>query len=189
MEPDPLNEREFELVNIIGKKIGFNQRDLSRHMELSLGQTNMLIRRLVSKGYIRIQQLNKKKVEYILTPQGFAEKMRKSIKYTVNTINSIGLIKNRLREIFRDLFNNGRPKCFYIVGESDLALLVDMIIKEIFLAQCSVKFVKAFSEIEEPGIVLICKEGMDERPLDQFKSINLIQELAKSPDWAYQNTA
>ena len=61
MPPDTLNEREFELVNIIGAELGSNQRDLSRHLDLSLGTTNMLIQRLIAKGYIRIKQLNKRK--------------------------------------------------------------------------------------------------------------------------------
>ena len=42
MSPEPLNEREFELINIIGRRLGSNQRDLSSHLNLSLGQTNML---------------------------------------------------------------------------------------------------------------------------------------------------
>ena len=54
MSKDVLDEREFELINIIGQKLGSNQRDLSHRMDLSLGQTNMLIHRLVKKGCIRI---------------------------------------------------------------------------------------------------------------------------------------
>ncbi|MCK5082590.1 MAG: winged helix-turn-helix transcriptional regulator, partial [Candidatus Omnitrophica bacterium] len=91
MPKEVLDEREFELVNIIGAELGSNQRDLSRQMDLSLGLTNMLIRRLVTKGFIRISQLNQRKVKYVLTPKGFAEKMRKSVKYTFKTVVSIGL--------------------------------------------------------------------------------------------------
>jgi predicted transcriptional regulator len=80
-----MDEREFELINIIGADLGANQRDLSRQMNLSLGLTNMLVGRLITKGYIRIKQLNKKKVEYILTSKGFSEKMQKSVKYTLKT--------------------------------------------------------------------------------------------------------
>ena len=58
MPQDTLNEREFELINIVGANLAANQRDLSRYMDLSLGMTNMIIRRLIAKGYIRIRQLN-----------------------------------------------------------------------------------------------------------------------------------
>ena len=60
MNQDTLNEREFELINIVGAQIANNQRDLSRHMDRSLGTINMLLRRLITKGYIRTRQLNQK---------------------------------------------------------------------------------------------------------------------------------
>src|SRR6185503_12552682 len=104
MTPEFVDEREFELINIIGQKLGSNQRDLSRQLSLSLGQTNMLVRRLVAKGFIRISQLNKKKVQYLLTPKGIAEKLRKSIKYTRHTLNAIGLIKDHVRDILKDVY-------------------------------------------------------------------------------------
>ncbi|MBU4333889.1 MAG: winged helix-turn-helix transcriptional regulator, partial [Candidatus Omnitrophica bacterium] len=103
MSKEFLDEREFELINIIGPKLGLNQRDISKHMNISLGMINMLIRRLIAKGFIRIKQLNKRKVEYILTPKGLAEKMKKSVKYTLKTINSIGLIKKCFKEVLSGL--------------------------------------------------------------------------------------
>ena len=121
MPTDNLNEREFELINIIGAELGANQRDLSRQMELSLGMTNMLIRRLINKGYIRIRQLNKKKVEYLLTPKGISEKTSKSIKYTLKTINSISAIKECLKNKLFPLTQEGE-RCFAILGESDFAI-------------------------------------------------------------------
>ena len=132
MTKEPLDEREFELVNIIGARLGLNQRDLSRQMDMSLGMVNMLIRRLIAKGYIRIHQLNQRKVEYLLTPAGFAEKMRKSMKYTLKTINSIGLIKSKLKEALLPVVQKGE-KDFVIVGESDFAALVELVIKEVCL--------------------------------------------------------
>jgi len=51
-----LDEREFELVNILGADLGSNQRAISRRMNLSLGMINMLIRRLISKGYVRMSE-------------------------------------------------------------------------------------------------------------------------------------
>ena len=120
-----MEEREFELVNIIGANLASSQRDLSRHMDLSLGMTNMLIRRIVTKGYIRINQLDKKKVQYILTPKGFAEKMQKSVKYTMKTLNSIGLMKSRLLVLLKSAYDGGVRK-FYVLGGMDLAGLIEI---------------------------------------------------------------
>ncbi len=176
--PDPhLNEREFELINIVGAQLDANQRDLSKHMDISLGMTNLLIRRLVAKGYIRILQLNKKKTQYILTPKGFSEKTRKSLNYTLKTIRSIGLIRSQLHTVLKDLYGRGE-RIFWILGESDLAVLVEMALHDPGLAGVKVGRVKEIQQ-ENSGTVLICREAAEIPESDQARCVDLIHELAK----------
>ena len=178
MSPDFLNEREFELINIIGAELGSNQRDISRHMNLSLGMINILVRRLISKGYIRIEQLNKKKVQYILTRKGFAEKMRKSVKYTLKTISSIGLIKNRVREILHDLYAKD-VRNFYFYGNMDISTLVEMVFREKLAEDCSLQMLKEIPETAVNGTLLVCREGVEEGRFDRHQHVDLLQEIAK----------
>lgn len=178
MSKEVLDEREFELVNIIGAEIGANQRRLSHLMDLSLGMTNMLIRRLIAKGFIRIEQLNKRKVQYLLTPQGFAEKMRKSVNYTLKTINSIGLIKTRVQAILLDLHKDG-TRDFFIVGKSDLSILIEMVAKEVPLKDCSFCTLDEIPSSAIQGALLICKENVPEDNLFLHNHVDLIRELAK----------
>jgi len=177
MPKELLNEREFELVNIVGAQLAANQRDLSRHMNLSLGMTNMLLRRLITKGYIRIKQLDRRKVEYILTPKGFSEKMRKSVKYTLKTINSIGLIKRNILNILKSLYADGIKK-FYILGESDLSGLIEMSLRENFKQDCILVHVHEILSGMSDGVVLICREEV--RVPAELKAVNMVEELAKS---------
>ena len=160
MPTNTLNEREFELINIVGAQLGVNQRDLSQHLNQSLGATNMLLRRLIAKGYIRIRQLNKRKVEYLLTPKGFAEKMRKSVKYTLKTIHSIGLIKENLRSVIKKLYENGERE-FIILGKSDFAMLVEVVIKEMDFLEYRIKYTEELPKELNGETLLICKEDID----------------------------
>jgi len=176
-----LNEREFELVNIVGAQLAANQRDLSRHMNLSLGMTNMLLRRLETKGYIRIKQLDRLKVEYLLTPKGFSEKMRKSVNYTLKTINSIGLIKKNVLSILKNCYADGVKK-FYILGASDLGGLIEMVIHENFNQDCTFLHVQDISSEMMGGVILICREGV--KVPSGIKAINMIEELAKDEELA-----
>lgn len=177
MSQNILNEREFELINIIGADLGPSQRDLSRQMDMSLGMINMLIRRLASKGYIRISQLNKRKVKYILTPKGFTEKMRKSIKYTLKTIHSISFIKERIREILTRLYAEGK-KNFIVLGKSDFALMIEIILKEMASGDYKIVYVDNIPVGKTEGTLLICKE-MDGDGDYPEGTIDLIYELAK----------
>ncbi len=175
---DPLNEREFELINIVGAQLAANQRDLSRHMNLSLGMTNMLLRRMVTKGYIRISQLNKKKVQYLLTPKGFSEKMRKSIKYTLKTIDSIGLVKRSLGLLLQPAYAEGVRK-FYILGGVDLAGLIEITVREQFENAVHLMRVEALDASMKDGLVLICRESVSVQGFESLRIVNVIEALAK----------
>ncbi len=179
MIKEVLDEREFELVNIIGAEIGSNQRDLSRRMDLSLGMVNMLIRRLISKGYIRIEQLNKRKVKYILTPTGFAEKMRKSVKYTFKTIVSIGLLKERIKKVIAQLYHEEGHRHFTVLGKSDFALTINMVFNEMGLENHKIVYVDTLPLEEIEGVLVICKENVDINTHRFTRTVDLVHELAK----------
>lgn len=173
-----MDEREFELINIIGGELGSNQRDLSRQMNLSLGMTNMLIRRLITKGYLRIKQLNKKKVEYLLTPKGFSEKMRKSVRYTMKTIDSIGLIRQSITRVLQELYGEGARK-FYVLGSSDLSVLIEMAVREDVLQGCELVRVEDPSQARLDGVLLVCREEIAMEMPDGIRSVNVVEELAQ----------
>lgn len=181
MSQDDLNEREFELINIVGDKLGANQRDLSKKLSLSLGMTNMLIKRMISKGYIRIRQLNKRKVEYLLTPKGFAEKMRKSVKYTLKTIQSIGLIKDQLKDILLPIYNQGQRR-FFILGDSDLALMIELVFRNEGIHDYKLEYINRIPAEELDGILLICKEKFEENSeYNKNNRVSVIELLARQP--------
>ncbi len=180
-----MDEREFELINIIGGEMGANQRDLSRQMNLSLGMTNMLIRRLITKGYLRIQQLNKKKVEYLLTPRGFSEKMRKSVRYTMKTVGSIGLIRQSISRLLKELYSEGVRK-FYVTGNTDLSLLIEMAVREDTLTGCVAVPVSDPSQARADGILLVCSEQAGDVMLEGLRVVNVVEALAKDELMAAQ---
>ena len=57
-----------------------SQRSLAKKFNISLGKVNFILKELSKKGYVKIQKFidsdNKLKYRYILTPQGFQEKVR-----------------------------------------------------------------------------------------------------------------
>jgi DNA-binding MarR family transcriptional regulator len=173
---DSLNEREFELINIVGAELGANQRDLSKQLDISLGMTNLLIRRLVAKGYIRIRQLNKKKTQYILTSKGFTEKYHKSVNYTLKTIRSIGLIRNQLNIVIQRLYQQGE-RVFFILGSSDLVELVEMSLSQPQWVGVQFSRVEQITDHSE-GVFLICQEQADTPQSPAIRCVDLIKELA-----------
>lgn len=58
-----------------------SQRVLSRKLGIALGLTNLLMRRLVKKGWIKVTHLKANRVSYLITPAGVMEKARLTYEF------------------------------------------------------------------------------------------------------------
>lgn len=71
----------LELLDVVGRKSDVSQRHLANHMGVALGLANSYLRRCIRKGLIKITQAPANRYLYYLTPKGFSEKGRLTIKY------------------------------------------------------------------------------------------------------------
>ncbi|OGX38722.1 MAG: hypothetical protein A3D87_03575 [Omnitrophica WOR_2 bacterium RIFCSPHIGHO2_02_FULL_50_17] len=173
-----MEQKEFELINIIGSEKGANQRDFSNLMNLSLGMINLLLKRLVSKGHVHIQQLGKRKFVYVLTPEGLAEREKKFKKHMLKTIDAIGLIKDQIARIIEELYFDGE-RTFYILGKSDLVYLVEIVLKEGNFENCRILCANQVPAEYIDGVALICVGHIEYDRVAAKNKINLVEELAR----------
>lgn len=73
------------------------QRSLARELGVALGLTNLLLRRLVTKGYIRVSNIQPNRVGYYITPSGITEKARMSRAFLENTVHLYTETRERIR--------------------------------------------------------------------------------------------
>ena len=74
-------ERELEILTAIDEGRPLTQRDLSQRLGVALGLTNLYLKRLVRKGFVKVVQFPqkpaaRKRLRYLVTPMGIAEKSR-----------------------------------------------------------------------------------------------------------------
>ena len=174
----PLSEKEFEIINVIADGFRLNQRTLSQHVGLSLGMTNLLIRRLATKGYLRIRQLDRRKVEYLLTARGLAEKARKTYLYTIKTVESFGLIRSRLQTLIRQQIQPSTQEVI-IVGRGDLADFAELVIRD--LAQGRFPITRTDDmPAAKTAQKLIVYAGSESLPREASYALHLLPLLATS---------
>lgn len=92
-----LSVKEARLINVIGGE-GQNQRTIAQEMGFSLGMTNILLKKLVNTGYVKVTHLNGRSLRYMLTPQGFKEKLRRTQIYFQDSIRRLKHFKTKLME-------------------------------------------------------------------------------------------
>jgi DNA-binding MarR family transcriptional regulator len=123
-----MNDNEQKIIEGISRSQDLTQRELSKRTKLSLGAVNVILKRLARRGVVKTTNLNPRKVEYILTPKGFAEKAKKSYNYVLKTVNLVKMVKEEIAKIVLDEYNRGRKK-FIILGNDDLADIIELALK------------------------------------------------------------
>lgn len=69
------------ILESIEQQEHITQRHLAAHLGVALGLANSYLRRCVRKGYVKIKQAPANRYLYYLTPKGFAEKSRLTVKF------------------------------------------------------------------------------------------------------------
>ncbi|MFW6274035.1 MAG: winged helix-turn-helix transcriptional regulator, partial [Halanaerobium sp.] len=76
-----MDKKITDVLQILDKEDSPSQRQIAEETGFSLGLVNILIKKAVKKGFIKIEKLNSRNIKYILTPAGIKEKTDKTIDY------------------------------------------------------------------------------------------------------------
>lgn len=74
-------ERELNLLEQIEKNPDVTQANLANQLGVAVGTVNWHIKRMIQKGYIKVFRAERKKLKYILTPEGLALRARLTVDY------------------------------------------------------------------------------------------------------------
>ena len=152
-----IGEREFKVIEEISQHKDLTQRKISHKLGLSLGMTNLILKRLANKGYIKVKGLNRRKVQYILTPKGFAEKTKKSYRYFLKTIHSLKEMKEKIRELIFVEYKKGRTY-FVVLGDGELADIIELSLKDLNTSELEYTRVSMLEEIKNnEAVILLAK--------------------------------
>ncbi|OGS19419.1 MAG: hypothetical protein A2219_00305 [Elusimicrobia bacterium RIFOXYA2_FULL_50_26] len=125
-----ITEKEFAVIKEISGNHLPDQRTISHRTGISLGLTNLIIKRLITKGYIKATQLNRKKIQYMLTPKGFSEKADKSYRFALKTITHFRMLKDNIQNMVSERYKKGYDR-FEVNGSGELADIVELAIRRL----------------------------------------------------------
>src|SRR3989449_6483564 len=99
----PNRARDLEILTAIGEGAPLTQRALSERLGIALGLTNLYLKRLARKGYIKITQFPRKpavrkRMSYLLTPNGLGEKARLTYEHMAHAASLYRRTRQTLRE-------------------------------------------------------------------------------------------
>ena len=123
-------EKEMHLLYEIDRQPDASQRTLSKRVGIALGLTNILIRKLAEKGYIRVSQAGWKRWVYTLTPSGISHKARLTVGYIQQFLGHYQQVRQLLREELAVLELNAESR-IAVCGTGSSGELVYLALREL----------------------------------------------------------
>lgn len=123
-------QKELEVLNQIYENKDITQRQLASKTGMSLGAVNLLLKRCIKKGLIKIERLNSRTIRYILTPQGFKEKVERTVQYISDSYELINKINKRIRALLKQIKNENDQ--IVLIGEkNDIYKIIAIVLDDL----------------------------------------------------------
>jgi DNA-binding MarR family transcriptional regulator len=96
------------------------QASLATQLGVAVGTVNWHLKRLIDKGYIKIKRAERKKLRYIITPEGIALRTLLTVDYIEQQFLLYRNTRQRVREHLEQIKSAGYDEVS-ILGEGDVA--------------------------------------------------------------------
>jgi DNA-binding MarR family transcriptional regulator len=120
METQKETSRELTLLEHVESDPDVNQATLASQLGVAVGTVNWHLKRLVAKGYVKVQRAERKKLRYIITPEGIALRARLTVDYIERSFELYRRTRERIKEQLDTIRATGQMRV-RIVGEGDVA--------------------------------------------------------------------
>lgn len=111
--------RELTLLEQIENDPDVNQSTLARQLGVAVGTVNWHLKRLIAKGYIKAMRAERKKLRYIITPEGIALRARLAVDYVERSLSLYRKTRQRVKDHLAKVREAGYDRV-RILGKGDV---------------------------------------------------------------------
>jgi len=151
--------RDLRLLQAVQEDSRVTQRGLASKLGIALGLTNIYLKRLVRKGYIKCVNVQSNRITYLITPRGIAEKARLTYEFIDYSLHLYGEVRSHLRTMLQACAAAG-PRVA-IFGRGEAAEIAYLSLKEFRLEPIAV-----FDDQAGPEFL-----GMPVRPIAEHDQV------------------
>ena len=98
MDLTPDNNRDLIILEQLEKDPDTTQAGLATHLGVAIGTINWHLKRLIAKGYVKARRVERRKLSYIITPEGISLRAFMTLDYIQNSFRLYRLVRQRMIE-------------------------------------------------------------------------------------------
>lgn len=113
-------DRDLVLLEHLEQNPDATQANLALQLGVAVGTINWHLKRLIEKGYIKARRVERRKLRYIITPEGLALRARLTLDFIQNSFRLYRLVRERSIDALQEVEQAGYSRIF-IEGDGDVA--------------------------------------------------------------------
>lgn len=113
-------DRDLIILEQIEEDPDTTQAALASTLEVAVGTVNWHLKRLIEKGYVKVSRAERRKLKYIITPEGLALRARLTLDFVQNSFNVYRLVRQRMLTALAEVKSAGYD-CIQLDATGDLA--------------------------------------------------------------------
>lgn len=110
---------DLDILEEIERNPNTTQASMANQMNVAIGTVNWHLKRMIEKGYVKIQHCEKRKLKYIITPDGFALQAKLTLDYIHTSFELYRLIRSRMNDVLDTCIRHSYQS-IYIDGIGDI---------------------------------------------------------------------
>lgn len=112
--------RDLNLLTTIEQNPDVSQATLADELGVAVGTINWYLKRLITKGYVKVKRAQRKKLRYIITPEGIALRAALTVDYIRTSFDLYRHARKKTSNALEEIRFNGYTQV-NIIGEGEMA--------------------------------------------------------------------
>ena len=117
MGGDQTVDSDFQILKNIEQNKNATQRELSKSTGISLGNVNIIIKRMVKSGLLKVEKASPRTLRYVLTPSGIKRLAEITYRHIINSISYIDRMNSKIDSLFKEMVPDKNH--IYLIGHKD----------------------------------------------------------------------
>jgi DNA-binding MarR family transcriptional regulator len=114
-----IKQHEYDLLSEISQNSMGTQSHLSSRLGIAVGSVNWYIKRLISRGWLKVSHLDRTRLKYDLTSEGMAVLSQRALLYARDSLKVYGEYRKRAKALVKGLKEQG-VQSVYIEGDDEV---------------------------------------------------------------------
>jgi len=120
MEISSDHNSDLVILEQIEKDPDATQANLASQMGVAVATINWHLKRLIAKGYVKARRVGRRKLRYIITPEGLALRAHLTFDYIQTSFHLFRLIRQRMQDAITQVRQAGFDR-ICLEGDGDIA--------------------------------------------------------------------